>query len=240
MKGSGFVNALGFITGTVFMFLGVVFSIGGPLVNSRLDSSLQELSHGIRIAGNAVSTSTEGVSGSTGMIEEVRISLENTSSIVTNTGDVILQTVTILEELKVILPALANDMASMPSMVRNMMPANHFDEVAERTETVSTELGFLNTHLEDLSGDIIVVGGSIGEVAVSVEAMEQDLLSAEGSFGEAADMMNELASSLENGSFTDIVSISMIGLGILMFLAGLYQIFTGMMIRKLVKGQVEK
>jgi hypothetical protein len=240
MKGSGFVNALGFITGTVFILLGVAFSAGGPLVNSRLDSSIQELSSGLRTAGNAISTSTEGVSGSTGMIDEVRISLENTSSIVTNTGDVILQTVTILEELKVILPALANDMASMPPMVRNMMPANHFDEVAERTETVSTELGFLNSHLEDLSGDIVIVGESIGEVAVSVEAMEEDLLSAEGSFSEAADRMKEVASSLENGTFTGMLSISMVGFGILMFLAGLYQISTGMMIRKLVKGQVEK
>ncbi len=240
MKGSGFVNALGFITGTVFVLLGIIFSIGGPLVNSRLDSTLQELSHGLRTAGNAISTSTAGVSGSTGMIEEVRVSLENTSSIVISTGDVILQTVAILEELKVILPALANDMASMPPMVRNMMPANHFDEVAERTETVSTELGFLNTQLENLSGDVSFAGESIGEVAVSVEAMEQDFLSAEGSFGDAAGKMNEVASSLESGTFTDVVSLSMVGLGILMFLAGLYQIFTGIMIRKLVKGQVEK
>lgn len=238
MKGSAFVNALGFTTGIIFMLLGAALSIGGPLITTSLDSILQESSRGLRTASGAIKTATEGVANSTGMVEEVRLSLESTSEVVSGTGVIIQQTVSILEEMRIILPALANDMASMPLMVRNMMPANHFDEVAQRTEIVSTELGFLNSQLEDLAGDVTLVGGSIGEVAASVEAMEEDLLSAEGSFSDAAEKMNLVAVSLENGSYAGIIVTSSACLGILMFLAGLYQISTGMMIRKLAKGQV--
>ncbi|MCK5786057.1 MAG: hypothetical protein KAH54_05820 [Candidatus Sabulitectum sp.] len=240
MKGSGFVNALGFITGTVFMLLGIALAIGGPILTSSLDSALQESSMGIRTAGEAIRTATEGVSNSTGMIEEVRLSLESSSEIVSGTGVVLQQTVSILEELRIILPALASDMASMPQMLRGLMPANHFDEVAERAETVSTELGFLNTQLEDLAGEVSEAGESIGDVAASVEALEEDLLSAEGSFSDAADKMDQVAIALENGSYAGFISVSSAALGVLLFLAGLYQISTGMMIRKLEKGQALK
>ncbi len=238
MKGSGFVNALGFITGTVFMLLGLLLAIGGPMITTSLDSILQESSTGLRTAGSAIRTATDGVSSSNGMIEEVRTSLENTAEVVSATGGVIEQTVSILEGMRVVLPALANDMASMPQMLRNLMPANHFDEVAERTENISSELGLLNSELEDLSVDVLLAGESIGDVAVSVEALEDDLLSAEGSFSAAAEKMESVAASIEDGHYSGIVIVFSAGLGILLFLAGLYQIATGLMIRKLVKGQV--
>ncbi len=240
MKGSGFVNTLGFITGIIFMVLGVVVAIGGSMITASLDSVLQESSKGLRTASEAIRTATEGVSNSSGMVEEVRVSLETTSEVISSTGVVIQQTVAILEEMRIILPALANDMASMPPMVRNMMPANHFDEIAERTETVSVELGFLNSQLEDLAVDVNLIGESIGQVAISVEAMEDDLLSAEGSFSDAAEKMEQVAGSLENGSYSGAIVLITIGLGILLFLAGLYQISMGMMIRKLAKGQYTK
>lgn len=240
MKGSGFLNALGFVTGVIFMMLGAVLTVGGPLITASLDSMLQGSVGGLRSASGSIRAATEGVSNSTGMVEEVRLSLESTSELVSSTADVLQQTVSILEELRMILPALANDMASMPAMLRSMMPANHFDEVAERTEIVSIELGFLNTQLENLAGDVTQVGESICEVAISVEIMEEDLLSAEGSFSDAADRMNAAADSMENGSYARLISASSIGLGILMLLAGLYQISSGMMIRKLVKAQVSK
>lgn len=240
MKGSGFVNALGFVTGVTFMLLGMVFIVGGSLLTGTIDSVLQEASAGLRTASYAIRTATEGVASSTGMVEEVRLSLESSSEVVASTGDVIRQTVSILEEMRIILPALAGDMASMPPLVLNMMPANHFNEVAERAETVSEELGFLNSQLEALAVDVILTGESIGEVAVSVEAMEDDLLSAEGSFSEAAEKMELIAVSLENGSCAGIIVVSSAGLGVLMLLAGLYQISAGIMIRKIVKGQVAK
>ncbi len=240
MRGSAFVNALGFITGMTFMVLGVVFAIGGPMLITSLDSMLQESTRGLRTASGAIRAATEGVSNSAGMIEEARLSLESTSEVVSVTGVVIRQTVSILEEMRIILPALADDIASVPPMVKSMMPTNHFEEVAQRTETVSTELGFLNTQLEELAGDVTLVGGSISEVAVSVEAMEEDLLSAEGSFSAAAEKIELVAISLEDGSYAGIVIVLSMGLGILLFLAGLYQISTGMMIRKLVKGQASK
>jgi hypothetical protein len=240
MKGTEIVNALGFVTGAVFMLLGIVLSIGGSLITATLDTALQESSRGLRAAGDAINTATDGVAGSRGMVEEVRRSLENTSCIVTGTGDVIQHTVSILEEMRFILPVLANDMASMPPMVRNMMPSNHFDEVAERTETVSAEIGFLNSRLEDLSEDVTVAGESIGDVALSVEAMEDDLLSAEGSFSDAAGKMEEIAASLEGESYATFVAMFTVGFGVLMFLAGVYQISSGLIIRKLVKGQAEK
>ncbi|MCD4707337.1 MAG: hypothetical protein K8S62_06330 [Candidatus Sabulitectum sp.] len=240
MKGSGFVNALGFITGMIFMFLGVALAIGGPIIITTLDSMLQESSRGLLTASGAIRTATEGVSNSRGMVEEVRLSLESTSELVSNTSDVLQQTVSILEELRIILPALANDMASMPAMLRNMMPANHFDEVAERTETVSAELGFLSFELEDLAGDVTLAGESIGEVAVSVEAVEEEFLSAEGSFSDVAEKIELVAASLENGSYASITIVSLIGFGVLMFLAGLHQISSGMMIRKLAKNQALK
>ena len=65
-------------------------------------------------------------------------------------------------------------------------------------------------------------------------------LSAEGSFSDAAEKMETLALSLENGSYRGVVILSSVGLGILLFLAGLYQISTGVMIRKLVKKQSSK
>ncbi len=238
MKGSGFVNALGFITGTVFMLLGLLIAIGGPMITTSLDSILQESSTGLRTAGSAIRTATDGVSSSNGMIEEVRISLENTAEVVSATGYVIEQTVSILEGMRIILPALANDMASMPQMLRNMMPANHFNEVAERTENISSELGFLNSELEDLSVDVLLAGESIGNAAVSVEALEEDLLSAEGSFSAAADKMEAVAASIENAHYSGAIMVFSAGFGILLFLAGLYQIVTGLTIRKLVKGQV--
>lgn len=240
MKGSGFVNALGFVTGVTFMLLGMVFIVGGSLMTGTIDSVLQESSAGLRTASDAIRTATEGVANSTGMVEEVRLSLESSSEVVASTGDVIYQTVSILEEMRIILPALAGDMASMPPLLRNIMPVNHFDEVAERTETVSNELGFLNSQLEALAADVILTGESISEVAVSVEVMEDDLLSAEGSFSDAAEQMELIAVSLENGYFAGVIAVFSVGLGVLMLLAGLYQISAGIMIRKLVKGQVAK
>ncbi len=240
MKGSGFVNALGLFTGVTFMLLGMVFLIGGSLITGTVDSILLESSAGLRTASEAIRTATDGVASSTGMVEDVRLSLESSSEVVASTGGVIRQTVSILEQMRIILPALANDMASMPLPVRNLMPANHFDEVAERTETVAEELGFLNSQLEALAVDVILTGESIGEVAVSVEAMEDDLLSAEGSFSDAAEKMETIAISIEDGSFAGIIAIFLAGFGVLMLLAGLYQISAGIMIRKLAKGQVTK
>ena len=109
MKGSGFVNALGFVTGVAFMLLGMAFIVGGSLITGTIDSVLQESSAGLRTASDAIRTATEGV-----------------------------------------------------------------------------------------------------------------------------------AISLENGSCAGIIVISSVGLGVLMLLAGLYQISAGIMIRKLVKGQVAK
>ncbi|MEA3266726.1 MAG: hypothetical protein U9P42_07265 [Candidatus Fermentibacteria bacterium] len=209
-------------------------------MTGTIDSVLQESSAGLRTASDAIRTATEGVANSTGMVEEVRLSLESSSEVVASTGDVIYQTVSILEEMRIILPALAGDMASMPPLLRNIMPVNHFDEVAERTETVSNELGFLNSQLEALAADVILTGESISEVAVSVEVMEDDLLSAEGSFSDAAEQMELIAVSLENGYFAGVIAVFSVGLGVLMLLAGLYQISAGIMIRKLVKGQVAK
>lgn len=240
MKRFGFLNTLGFVTGVLFMVLGGVLIIGGPLTAAFLDSMLLESARGLYSASSAIRTATDGVSNSTGMVEEVRLSLERTSEAVLSTAVVLQQTVSILNEMETILPALAKDMESVPAIVRNLMPANSFDDIAQRTNIVSTELGFLNTQLEALAGDVTQVGEAIGDVTGSVEAMEEDLLSAQGSFGDAADKMDMAAASMKRGSYTGIIVASSIGLGILLLLSGLYQISSGMMIRKLAKGQVTK
>lgn len=237
MKGSGLIGMLGFLTGILFILLGIVFLVGGSLITSPLDSMIDSSAMGLRTSGEAISSVTDGVANSSGMIEDVRVSLETSANALTGTGDVIQQTVDILEETRIIMPALANDMASMPPMVRNLMPDNHFDEVAERTENVAFQLGLLNTQLENLSGDVLVTSGAISGVAASVETLKEDLLSAEGSFSEAAEKMEDTATFLENGSFAGVVAVLTMGIGILLVLTGLYQVTSGITIRRLMKKQ---
>lgn len=237
MKGSGLIGALGFVTGGLFCILGIVFLAGAPLLNDPLDSMLEGSARGLRKSGEAINSVTDGVSNSSGMINEVKGSLEATSEALSGTGEVLQQTVEILEETRIILPAMANDMASMPPMVRNLMPNNHFDEVAERTETIATKLGLLNTQLENLSSDLTVTSDAIEGVAASVEILQDDLLSAEGSFSEAADKMESTASFIENGSFSSAAAAFSAGIGVLLLLTGLYQIASGIMIRRLMKAQ---
>ena len=238
MKGFSFPVVLGLVTGALLCSFGVVFLVGGPLVTSPLDSMLEGSARGLRTSGEAIGSVTEGVSNSSGMISEVKNSLMTTSEALSSTGDVIQQTVEILEETRIILPAMANDMASMPPMVRNLMPNNHFDEVAERTETVAAKLGLLNAQLEDLSMDVLVTSGSIGEVAVSVETLQEDLLSAEGSFSEAADKMEATACFLERGSFSSVIALLSSAIGVLLILSGLYHIFSALTLRRLVNAKV--
>jgi len=220
--------------------LGLIFLVGAPLVTNALDSMLESSARGLRTSGEAINSVTDGVSNSSGMINEVKESLETTSEALSSTSEVLQQTVEILEETRIILPAMANDMASMPSMLRNMMPNNHFDEVAERTETVSVKLGLLGTQLENLSMDVLETSNAIGGVAVSVETLQADLLSAEGSFSEAADKMEATASFVENGSFSATVASLSAGIGLLLVLVGLFQISSGLLIRRIMMTQAEK
>ncbi len=155
MKGSMYINILGTTTGVLLIALGIVFMAAGPLLMKPLDSMLMNSARGLRTSSGAIITLTEGVSNSSGMINEVQTSMNTTSLVLFRTGDVLNQTVGILEETRIILPAIANDMASMPPMLRNIMPGNHFDEVAERTENVAAKLGLLNGQLENLSTDVI-------------------------------------------------------------------------------------
>lgn len=237
MKGSGFIGTLGFITGGLLCILGIVFLAGAPLLTAPLDSMLEGSARGLRTSGEAINSVTEGVSNSSGMIAEVKGSLETTSGALSGTGEVLQQTVEILEETRIILPAMANDMASMPPMVRNLMPNNHFDEVAERTETVAVKLGLLNAQLENLSMDVMETSDAISAVAVSVETLQEDLLSAEGSFSEAADKMEATACFVEGGSFSGVVAALSAGIGLLLLLVGLYQISSALIIRRLMKGK---
>ena len=240
MKGAGFIGTLGLVTGGLLCLLGIVFLAGAPLLTDPLDSMLQGSARGLRTSGEAINSVTDGVSNSTGMISEVKGSLETTSEALSSTGEVLQQTVEILEETRIILPAMANDMASMPAMLRNMMPSNHFDEVAERTATVAVKLGLLNTQLENLSLDVMETSSAIGGVAVSVETLQDDLLSAEGSFSEAADKMEATACFVENGSFSSMLAALSAGIGVLLVLVGLYQISSALMIRRIMKVQAEK
>lgn len=235
MKASGIAEPLGFVTGLLLCVLGVVFIAGAPLVLSPLNSMMDSSARGLRSSGEAINSVTQGVSSSSGMISDVRTSLETSSEALCSTGEVVQQTVEILEETRLILPAMANDMASMPPMVRNLMPNNHFDEVAERTETVSQKLGLLNSRLENLSLDILETSGAIEQVAVSVEKLQEDLLSAEGSFSEAADKMESTACFVENGSFSSMVAVLSAGVGILLFLSGLYHFTSALAISRLRK-----
>ncbi len=240
MKGYRFVTGLGFFTGITFMVLGVSLVVGGSVLASKLNSALNGTSQGLRTASSAIRSVTHGVSNSTGLVENTRISLESTAEIVTGTAVVIEQTVDILAEMRIILPALADDMVDMPLMVRSLMPENHFEEVAARTETVSNHLGLLNTELVDLSEEVTETGISIAGVASSVSLMEEDLLSAEGSFGEAVVQMESIATTIEDTSYANTLLVLSVGLGILLFLTGLYQISSGMMMRKLAKGLAVK
>ena len=235
MNGSGFIGTLGLVTGVLFILLGIVFLVAGPLITNPLDSMLDSSARGLRTSGEAISSVTNGVSNSSGMIEDVRVSLETSSEALTGTGDVIQQTVEILEETRIIIPALANDMSSMPPMVRNLMPGNHFNEIAERTETVAVKLGLLNTQLESLSGDVLSTSEAVSGVALSVETLKDDLLSAEGSFSEAAEKMEETADFLEKSSFAGTVAVLFMGIGILMLLTGLYQVSSAVTISRLMK-----
>ncbi|HOP27443.1 MAG TPA: hypothetical protein PLM22_09970 [Candidatus Sabulitectum sp.] len=235
MKGSGFIGILGLVTGFMFCILGIVLIAGVPFLTAPLNSMVQSSARGLRTSSDAISSVTEGVSNSTGMIEEVRVSLESASGALEGTGEVLGQTVEILEETRIILPAMANDMASMPPMLRNLMPNNHFDEVAERTEILAGMLSLLNTRLESLSIDVNETSDAIGGVAASVETLQEDLLSAEGSFSEAAEKMEATACFLENGSFASVAAVSSAGLGVLLFLTGLFQIMSGLTIKRLMR-----
>jgi hypothetical protein len=235
MKNPRFISSLGFITGGLFMFFGVALLVGGPLLTGEFNSVLSDSSSGLRTASCAIKRVTTGVNKSVGMVEEVRLSLVNTSEVVTGTASVVEQTVGILEHMGIILPSIAGDMASMPVMVRNMVPNNHFDEVAERTQTVAVELDSLNARLEILSGGIERAGAGISLVAASVEALEDDLLSSEGSFSDAAAKIDETADAIDSGSFISGFLFSVAGLGLLMFLLGFYQISSGMIIRRLLE-----
>lgn len=235
MKGSGFIGILGLVTGFMFCILGIVLIAGVPFLTAPLNSMVQSSARGLRTSSDAISSVTEGVSNSTGMIEEVRVSLESASGALEGTGEVLGQTVEILEETRIILPAMANDMASMPPMLRNLMPNNHFDEVAERTEILAGMLSLLNTRLESLSIDVNETSDAIGCVAASVETLQEDLLSAEGSFSEAAEKMEATACFLENGSFASVAAVSSAGLGVLLFLTGLFQIMSGLTIKRLMR-----
>jgi methyl-accepting chemotaxis protein len=214
--------------------------VGAPLLTDPLDSMLQGSARGLRASGEAINSITDGVSNSTGMINEVKHSMETTSGALSSTAEVLQQTVEILEETRIILPAMANDMASMPPMLRNLMPNNHFDEISERTETVAVKLGLLNTQLENLSTDVMETSDAIGGVAVSVETVQEDLLSAEGSFSKAAEKMEATACFVENGSFSSMVAVLSAGIGVLLLLVGLYQFFSAFIIRRLMKGQAVK
>lgn len=235
MKGSGFIGILGLVTGSLFCILGIVLMAGVPFLTAPIDSMLQSSARGLRTSSDAIGSVTEGVSNSTGMVEEVRVSLESASGALEGTGEVLGQTVEILEETRIILPAMANDMASMPPMLRNLMPNNHFDEVAERTEILAGMLGLLNTRLESLSIDVNETSDAISGVAASVETLQVDLLSAEGSFSEAAEKMEATACFLENGSFSSVAAVFSAGLGALLFLTGLFQIMSGLTIRRLMR-----
>ncbi len=237
MKGSGLIGSMGFITGILFIILGAVFVAGGPLLTAPLNSMLEDSAGGLRTSSEAIRSVTEGVSNSSGMIEEVRISLVTSSEALEGTGDVIEQTVDILAETRIIMPLLAGDMASMPPMVRSLMPENNFDEIAERTENMAVLIGMLNTHLETLSADLGVTAGIIGDVAASVELLQEDLLSAEGSFSEAANKMEATASFIENGTYSTLIAGLLVGVGLLMVLTGLYHIISASAIRKLMKKQ---
>lgn len=235
MKYSDFIGTLGIASGAMLCVLGVIFLVGAPFLTSPLNSMLEDSAKGLRISGQAINSVTGGVSNSTEMISDVKISLETTSEALFSTGDILRHTVEILEETRIILPSIANDMASMPQMLRNLMPNNHFDEVAERTETVAVRLGTLNARLESLSEDVIITSDAIGGVAASVEMLQEDLLSAEGSFSEAANKMETTACFIENGSFSSTVAVMSLSIGVLLLLTGLYQVFSGLAIRKLMK-----
>ncbi len=238
MRSSGFVNMLGYLIGGVLILLGLALMVGGPLVASFLTKGVEESASGLRVASGAIRTATGGVSSSSGIIEEVRISLESTSEITTSTAQVIESTIVVLDDIKIIMPLLASDMSSMPLMVRNLMPNNKFDEVAARTEEVSDDLGYLNTRLARLSLEVSSTGESINNLADAVLGIEENLLSAEGSFGNAADNMEQIAESLEKSSFSDVVISILIGVGLLLFLSGLYLILTREIIYKLAKERV--
>jgi len=235
MKRYGFISALGFFTGVLFMVLGIALVIGAPLLAGSFNSMLHDSSLGLRAASGAIRNVTEGVGNSASMVEEVRLSLLSTSEVITGTGEIVRQTVTILEQMRIILPLISGDMHSMPVMVRSLIPDNHFEEVAERTQTVASELGFLNARLESLAGDIELAGNGISSVALSVEILEDDLLSAEGSFGDAASKMEDTADTIDKGSFGKTVILVLVGTGLLVFLMGLYQISAGILIRRLEK-----
>lgn len=234
MKGSVYISTLGTVTGILLILLGAAVLAAGPLLMDPLDSMLGNSARGLRTSSSAIRTVTEGVSSSTGMINEVQSSMHTTSSALYRTGDVLNQTVEILEETRAILPAIANDMASMPPMLRNIMPGNHFDEVAERTENVAAKLGLLNGQLENLSFDVISTSGAIEGIACSVDTLRGDILSAEGSFNEAAEKMERTAEYIERGSFSKLVVFLSFLLGILLVLAGLYLISSGRVMRDLM------
>lgn len=238
MKSFGFVNLLGNCIGLVLMLLGLVFIVGGPLVASSLTRGVDESASGLRVASGAIRTATGGVSNSSAIIEDVRLSLVASSEITSGTAEVIESTIVVLDNIKIIMPLLASDMSSMPPMVRNLMPNNNFDEVASRTNEVSDDLGYLNTRLAVLSSEVSVTGETINELAEAVHGVEEDLLSAEGSFGDAADNMDQIAESLESNSFTSIMVLILVGAGLLFFLSGLYLILTGAKINKLVRERV--
>ncbi len=238
MRGSGFVNVLGYLIGGILILLGLALVVGGPLVASSLTTGIEESASGFRVASGAIRTATGGVSSSSGIVEEVRISLETTSAITSSTAQVIESTIVVLDNIKIIMPLLASDMSSMPPMVRNFMPNNNFDEVAVRTEEVSDDLGYLNTRLATLSLEVSSTGESINDLADAVQDIEENLLSAEGSFGNAADNMEQIAESLDNSSLPGVVIFILIGVGLLLFLSGLYLILTSVMIHKLVKERV--
>jgi len=235
MKEPGLVSTLGVVTGGLYMLTGFALLFSGPLLTAPADSMLQSTARGLRTSADAIRSVTEGVSNSTGMVEQVTISLETSSDALSGTADVIRQTVELLEASRIVLPTIANDISSIPVMLRNLMPNNHFDEVAERTQTVAMKLGELNSTLESLSSDVSTTSDAIAGVAVSVEGLQEDLLSAEGSFSEAAEKMERAAVFIENGSFSTGIVVFALFLGILLVLTGLYQMASGLMIKRMSK-----
>jgi hypothetical protein len=235
MKGSWFTGALGLLTGVLFFVLGAVFAAGGRLLTAPLDAMLKSTSEGLHTSANAVQSVTRGVASSSGMIDQVQVSLENTSVTLYRTGEVVQGTISVLEETGMILPAIAGDMAAMPPLLRNLMPGNHFDEVAIRAETVAGRLGELSGRMEALSADLVTTSSNIADVAASVESLREDLLSAEGSFSQAAERMEEMALFLENGSIISTILWAVTWAGILLMAAGIYQVNSALNIRKLMK-----
>lgn len=208
--------------GVLFIAMGVTVAILSLVVIEPFHRTMRYMDESLQSAEGLARNVQSGVENSSGIIGGASNSLVATASALDQMVNLLRQTGTTLERIRVIMPDLADDLRSMSRLAGAMLPGNRLNATSDKLDSLHNITEDLEEVIVVLSYRVVSVRENLDSLTTDVAALEEDAAALEGSLSRANESLARLAGSFSPSGVTAIFLWGSLLLGALMILTGVF------------------